>query len=146
MPTLPWAEILLPIGISFFTFHALSYLVDIYRGAARHLARPVDFALYIAFFPQLIAGPIVRFHEIRDQLVERTETVDAFAAGVYRFSLGLGKKVLIADTVAPIADAAFATPTGELTPAPRWLGLVALRGPDLLRLLAATRTWRSGSR
>jgi len=95
---LPWADILLPIGISFYTFHSLSYLVDIYRGTARHLVHPVDFALYITFFPQLIAGPIVRFHEIRDQLVERTETSAAFTAGVYRFCHGLGKKVLIADT------------------------------------------------
>jgi alginate O-acetyltransferase complex protein AlgI len=122
---LPWAEILLPIGISFYTFHALSYLVDIYRGTARHLAHPVDFGLYITFFPQLVAGPIVRFHEIRDQLVQRTETVDTFTAGVYRFCHGLGKKVLIADTVAPIADAAFATSTGELNTVTALVGLVA---------------------
>lgn len=122
---LPWAEILLPIGISFYTFHSLSYLVDIYRGTARHLAHPVDFALYITFFPQLVAGPIVRFHEIRDQLVERTETSAAFAAGVYRFCHGLGKKVLIADTVAPIADAAFSTPTGDLNTVTALVGVVA---------------------
>jgi alginate O-acetyltransferase complex protein AlgI len=122
---LPWTAILLPIGISFYTFHALSYLMDIYRGTARHLSNPVDFALYIAFFPQLIAGPIVRFHEIRDQLVSRTETSSQFAAGVYRFCWGLGKKVLIADTVAPIADAAFATPTGELNTLTAAFGVVA---------------------
>jgi alginate O-acetyltransferase complex protein AlgI len=122
---LPWAAIILPIGISFYTFHALSYLMDIFRGTARHLVSPIDFFLYITFFPQLIAGPIVRFHEIRDQLIARLETVDAFAAGVYRFSLGLGKKVLIADTVAPIANAAFATPTGELTSAAATLGVIA---------------------
>jgi alginate O-acetyltransferase complex protein AlgI len=122
---LPWAEILLPIGISFYTFHSLSYLIDIYRGTARHLAHPVDFGLYITFFPQLVAGPIVRFHEIRDQLVERTESVDTFAAGVYRFCHGLGKKVLIADTVAPIADAAFATPTGELNTVTALVGVIA---------------------
>jgi len=122
---LPWAEILLPIGISFYTFHSLSYLIDIYRGTARHLAHPVDFGLYITFFPQLVAGPIVRFHEIRDQLVERTETTDTFAAGVYRFCHGLGKKVLIADTVAPIADAAFATPTGDLNTVTALVGVVA---------------------
>jgi alginate O-acetyltransferase complex protein AlgI len=125
LPTLPWAPILLPIGISFFTFHALSYLVDIYRGVARHLVAPVDFGLYIAFFPQLIAGPIVRFHEIRDQLVERRETVDAAAAGLYRFALGLGKKVLIADTVAPIANAAFGTPTDQLSTGVALLGVLA---------------------
>lgn len=122
---LPWADILLPIGISFYTFHSLSYLVDIYRGTARHLAHPVDFALYITFFPQLIAGPIVRFHEIRDQLVERTETSAAFTAGVYRFCHGLGKKVLIADTVAPVADAAFATATGDLNTLTALVGVLA---------------------
>ncbi len=122
---LAWTDILLPIGISFYTFHALSYLVDIYRGTARHLSSPIDFALYITLFPQLVAGPIVRFHEIRDQLVRRTESIETFAAGVYRFSHGLGKKVLIADTVAPVADAAFAASTGELTTAAAVLGVVA---------------------
>ena len=125
IPALPWMAIVLPIGISFYTFHALSYLVDIYRGVARHLVSPIDFALYISFFPQLIAGPIVRFHEIRDQLVQRRETVDAASAGLYRFALGLGKKVLIADTVAPIADAVFATPTDQLSTGVALLGVVA---------------------
>jgi alginate O-acetyltransferase complex protein AlgI len=125
VPAIPWAGILLPIGISFYTFHALSYLIDIYRGSARHLVSPIDFVLYITFFPQLIAGPIVRFHEIRDQLVERRETIDGFAAGIYRFSLGLGKKVLIADAVAPVVDATFATPTAELVTASAALGVVA---------------------
>jgi alginate O-acetyltransferase complex protein AlgI len=124
-PPLPWADVLLPIGISFYTFHALSYLIDIYRGVARHLVAPVDFALYIAFFPQLIAGPIVRFHEIRDQLVERRETLPAFAAGVYRFSLGLGKKVIIADSVAPVVNAIFAGQPGELSMGVAALGVVA---------------------
>jgi alginate O-acetyltransferase complex protein AlgI len=125
IPAMPWAAILLPIGISFYTFHALSYLVDIYRGAARHLVAPVDFALYISFFPQLIAGPIVRFHEIRDQLVSRRETKDAFAAGIYRFGLGLAKKVIIADTVAPLVDVIFQTPTSELNLGTAALGVVA---------------------
>ena len=125
IPAMPWGAVLLPIGISFFTFHALSYLIDIYRGTARHLVAPVDFALYITFFPQLIAGPIVRFHEIRDQLVSRRETADAFAAGIYRFSLGLAKKVLIADTVAPLADTVFATSPGDLSAPAATLGLLA---------------------
>ena len=125
VPGLPWAPILLPIGISFFTFHAISYLVDIYRGVARHLVSFVDFGLYIAFFPQLIAGPIVRFHEIRDQLLHRQETVDAASAGLYRFALGLGKKVLIADTVAPIANAVFGTPTEQLSAGVSLLGILA---------------------
>jgi alginate O-acetyltransferase complex protein AlgI len=122
---LAWTDVLLPIGISFYTFHALSYLIDIYRGTARHLSSPIDFALYITFFPQLVAGPIVRFHEIREQLVRRTETIDTFASGVYRFCHGLGKKVLIADTVAPVADAAFAAAPGEMTTAAAVIGVVA---------------------
>jgi alginate O-acetyltransferase complex protein AlgI len=125
VPPMPWATILLPIGISFFTFHSLSYLMDVYRGTARHLVNPLDFALYIAFFPQLIAGPIVRFHEIRDQLVDRTETPHLFAVGVYRFAHGLGKKVLIADTVAPVADAVFGSPAGDLGTAAAILGILA---------------------
>jgi alginate O-acetyltransferase complex protein AlgI len=122
---LAWTDVLLPIGISFYTFHALSYLIDIYRGTARHLSSPIDFALYITFFPQLVAGPIVRFHEIRGQLVRRTETIDTFASGVYRFCHGLGKKVLIADTVAPVADAAFAVAPGEMTTMAAAIGVVA---------------------
>jgi alginate O-acetyltransferase complex protein AlgI len=125
MPAMPWANILLPIGISFYTFHALSYLIDIYRGSARHLVQPVDFALYIAFFPQLVAGPIVRFHEIRDQLVTRRETSGAFAAGVYRFAHGLGKKVLIADSVAPLANAVFAQPADQLNAPVALIGILA---------------------
>jgi len=125
LPMLPWAEVVLPIGISFFTFHSLSCLVDVYRGTARHLVSPLDFALYITFFPQLIAGPIVRFHEIRDQLVERRETFDAFAAGVYRFSFGLAKKVVIADTVAPLANAAFGLPTDQLNTSSALVGVLA---------------------
>jgi alginate O-acetyltransferase complex protein AlgI len=125
LPAMPWANVLLPIGISFFTFHSLSYLVDVYRGTARHLVSPLDFALYITFFPQLIAGPIVRFHEIRDQLVTRRETFDAFAAGVYRFSFGLAKKVIVADTVAPLANAAFGVPTDQLNTSSALVGLLA---------------------
>jgi alginate O-acetyltransferase complex protein AlgI len=125
LPAIPWSDVLLPIGISFYTFHSLSFLIDVYRGTARHLVNPIDFALYIAFFPQLIAGPIVRFHEIRDQLVRRTETADQFATGVLRFAHGLGKKVLIADTVAPVADAVFAAPTGALGTSAAILGTIA---------------------
>jgi alginate O-acetyltransferase complex protein AlgI len=122
---IPWSDVILPIGISFYTFHSLSYLIDIYRGVARHLQNPLDFALYITFFPQLVAGPIVRFHEIRDQLVQRTETTSAFAGGVYRFAHGLGKKVLIADSVAHVANAVFATPTAQLNTGTALLGVLA---------------------
>jgi len=122
---LPVLEIFLPIGISFYTFHSLSYLIDIYRGTARNPSSPIDFALYITFFPQLVAGPIVRFHEIRDQIAFRRETRSQFAIGVYRFAHGLAKKVLIADTIAPVADAAFAAPVDQLNTAAALIGVIA---------------------
>ena len=125
LPYLPALEILLPIGISFYTFQSISYVVDVYRGTARHLSNPIDFALYIALFPQIIAGPIVRFHEIRDQLLVRTETSQRFARGITRFSFGLAKKVIIADSIAPTVIAIFDTPTNELNTVTAALGLAA---------------------
>jgi alginate O-acetyltransferase complex protein AlgI len=122
---IPWTTIILPIGISFYTFHSLSYLIDLYRGVARHLRSVIDFALYITFFPQLVAGPIVRFHEIRDQLVERVETSGLFAAGVYRFAHGLAKKTIVADSVAPVATAAFATNPSDLNTLTAVVGVAA---------------------
>jgi alginate O-acetyltransferase complex protein AlgI len=122
---IPWTTIILPIGISFYTFHSLSYLIDIYRGVARHLRSVIDFALYITLFPQLVAGPIVRFHEIRDQLLERVETSGLFAAGVYRFAHGLAKKTIIADSVAPVATAAFATNPSDLNTLTAVVGVAA---------------------
>lgn len=119
------APIALPVGISFFTFQAMSYAIDISRGRARALKNPIDFALYIAFFPQLIAGPIVRFHEIAPQLKNREVTVDGFTAGVLRFGHGLAKKVIIADAAAQLADQAFAVPNGEMTFLTAWVGALA---------------------
>src|SRR4029077_18003532 len=91
--------ILLPIGISFFTFHAISYVVDVYRGDATAQKSPVHAALYLLLFPQLIAGPIIRYRHIADQLARRVVTIDDFACGVRRFVIGLAKKVLIANVV-----------------------------------------------
>ena len=125
IPDLPVLDILLPIGISFYTFQSISYVIDVYRGTARHLVNPVDFALYIALFPQIIAGPIVRFHQIRDQLLERTESSHRFARGITRFAHGLAKKVIIADTVAPAVVEVFSTPTAELNTATAVFGIVA---------------------
>ncbi len=124
MMNLPVLQILLPIGISFYTFHSISYVVDIYRGTARHLVNPIDYALYISFFPQLIAGPIVRFHEIRDQLLTRKESTFRFARGICRFGHGLAKKVIIADTVAPGVIAVFQTQTSQLNTVTALLGTV----------------------
>ncbi|MCT2582572.1 MBOAT family O-acyltransferase [Actinophytocola gossypii] len=119
----PVVHLLLPIGISFYTFHNISYVVDIYRGERRALRQPVAYATYISMFPQLIAGPIVRYREIADQLPqERTHRLDDIAAGFPRFALGLCKKVIIADSLSPVVDACFATPNDEMTFATAWLG------------------------
>ncbi|HWM04726.1 MAG TPA: MBOAT family O-acyltransferase, partial [Actinophytocola sp.] len=122
----PVVNLLLPIGISFYTFHNISYVVDIYRGERPALRQPVAYATYISMFPQLIAGPIVRYREIADQLPqERTHRLDDIAAGFPRFALGLCKKVIIADSLSPLVDACFATPNDEMTFAVAWLGALA---------------------
>jgi alginate O-acetyltransferase complex protein AlgI len=118
------AHITLPLGISFFTFHAMSYVIDIYRGNARAQRNPWNIALYLAFFPQLIAGPIVRYKDLAEQLVHRTVTLEGFSWGVQRFILGLGKKTLIANSVAGPADKIFALPAAQLTAPLAWLGAV----------------------
>jgi alginate O-acetyltransferase complex protein AlgI len=122
--TLAFPPVLLPIGISFFTFHAISYVVDVYRGDAKAQKSPVHAALYLLLFPQLIAGPIIRYRDIADQLARRTNRFDDFAAGVRRFIVGLGKKVLIANTVAAPADKIFAMSLVELTAPHAWLAIV----------------------
>ncbi|HEY7592063.1 MAG TPA: MBOAT family protein [Actinophytocola sp.] len=119
----PVVHLLLPIGISFYTFHNISYVVDVYRGERPALRQPVAYATYISMFPQLIAGPIVRYREIADQLPqERTHRLDDIAAGFPRFALGLCKKVIIADSLSPLVDACFATPNDEMTFTMAWLG------------------------
>ncbi len=100
-------NIVLPIGISFFTFQALSYVIDVYRGDTPVQKNPYYLGLYIAFFPQLIAGPIVRYRTIADQIEERTITVEKFTQGVSRFCCGFAMKVLLANQMSVIADAAF---------------------------------------
>ena len=117
-------QVLLPIGISFYTFHAISYVVDVYRGDATAQKSPVHAALYLLLFPQLIAGPIIRYREIADQLARRVVRIDDFAAGARRFIVGLGKKVLIANNVATAADGIFALAPSELSAALAWLGIV----------------------
>jgi len=115
----------LPLGISFFTFHAISYVVDVYRGQSRALKNPLDTALYIALFPQLIAGPIIRYHYIEEQLRRRSPALSDMAYGVQRFVWGLAKKVLIANVVARAADSVFALPPEQLSFGVAWLGVVA---------------------
>lgn len=120
-----WTYVLLPIGISFFIFHNITYVVDVYRGTKRAFTNFVNFALYIAFFPQLIAGPIVRFHEISDQITGRKETLDAFYHGVIRFSWGVMKKVILANSCAEIADKIFSLAPGMLDTKLAWLGVLS---------------------
>ncbi|MCB7320849.1 MBOAT family O-acyltransferase [Lacrimispora sp. 210928-DFI.3.58] len=107
-------DIALPIGISFYSFQALSYVADVYRGKIRVQRNPLDLALYISFFPQLIAGPIVKYHEIDTQLKDRTMSADKIAYGIKRFSYGLGKKVILANTFAAVADEVFTSPNREM--------------------------------
>ncbi len=121
-PEIRLGEIRLPIGISFFTFHALSYVVDIYRRKSPAARNPADTALYIFFFPQLIAGPILRWSAIAPQLIRRTITSAGFADGIRRFVGGLAKKVIIANAVALPADQIFQLPSAELSPGLAWFG------------------------
>ncbi len=112
----------LPIGISFFTFHALSYVIDIYRRKSRAASNPTDVALYIFFFPQLIAGPILRWSAMAPQIARRFVTRAGFVEGIRRFTAGLAKKMLIANTVAVPADQIFSLSAAELSPAIAWFG------------------------
>ena len=115
----------LPLGISFFTFHAISYLIDIKRGNAVVQKRLTDFALYILLFPQLIAGPIIRYKDIANQLTVRVSTGDDFAIGFQRFVIGLGKKVLLANPLGDIADSIFSLTTSTRSASVAWLGIVS---------------------
>ncbi len=120
---LPLAEVLLPIGISFYIFHAISYIVDVYRGDAEPSRRFSDFAAFIALFPQLVAGPVLRYKDLAAQFAHRTHTLDKFTEGAGRFMLGFIKKVFIADSIAPLADNAFAL--ADPTAADAWIGIFA---------------------
>ncbi len=120
---IPWTKIILPVGISFYTFQTLSYSVDVYRGTTPPVARFRDFLCYVAMFPQLVAGPIVRYNTVAEQLAHRTHTASKFFQGVLAFQAGFVKKVLIADVLATAADPAFAA--DGLTTVDAWLGALA---------------------
>lgn len=119
------APVHLPAGISFFTFQAISYLVDVYRKVVPAEQKTVNAGLYIALFPQLIAGPIVRYHDIAEQLKTRVVTRQGFALGIERFIFGLGKKVLLADPLGAMADKMFNLPASALTAPDAWIGAVS---------------------
>ena len=116
---------ILPLGISFFTFHAISYLIDISRGELNGKSNVVNFLTYFFMFPHLIAGPIVRYKQVKDDLVDRTYDQSLFSYGLYRFILGVNKKILIANSVAPIANMAFTYHVASISTADAWLGAVA---------------------
>ncbi len=118
-----WTSVVLPVGISFYTFQTMSYTIDVYRKVAPPARNIVDFASFVSLFPQLVAGPIVRYNTVAEQLVERTHTLSKFWRGVLYFQAGLAKKVLIADFVAPLANDAFES--GGLGVLDAWIGTVA---------------------
>jgi alginate O-acetyltransferase complex protein AlgI len=122
-----WTSVVLPIGISFFTFHKLTYCIDVYRGVYHPLKKVTDFALYILMFPQLIAGPIVRFNEIAGQIEDRSwnENNNNRLTGFFRFTIGLGKKVLIANVLGEQVDQIFAIEQLSFNTATAWIGIVA---------------------
>jgi alginate O-acetyltransferase complex protein AlgI len=123
---LAWRDYLrvtLPLGISFYTFQSLSYTIDVYRGQVAATRRFLDFAAFVSLFSQLVAGPIIRYSEVARQLVARTHSVEKFARGVAMFSLGLAKKVLLANPCGKVADTCFEA--GSLLPFDAWLGAVA---------------------
>ena len=125
--SLPIAQIALPIGISFFTFKKISYCMDVYRGQHAPFDKLQNYALFILLFPELIAGPIVRFNEIADQITDRRnqETIHNKLMGLFRFSIGLSKKVLIANVVGAEADKLFAADMTTVGTPVVWLGVVA---------------------
>ncbi len=123
--SIPLPNIALPVGISFFTFQAMSYTLDVYRGDARLNKSYFDIILYISLFPQLIAGPIVKYHDVDEQIRSRTLTLQKAAEGFRRFAFGLAKKVLIANTLAYAADAVFALPSAQIAAPTAWLGAIA---------------------
>ncbi len=125
IPPMPVPKIILPIGISFYTFQSLSYLIDLYRKETAVQKNILRLGLYISLFPQLIAGPIVRYHDIAAQLQERRLSFNKFSYGVQRFLTGLAKKVLIANSFAVVADHYFGLNPAELSTTMAWMGVVA---------------------
>ena len=121
-----WQDIVLPIGISFFTFESLTYVIDVYRGVHKPLTKFWNYQLYIILFPKLIAGPIVRYHDIADQITDRfkTDSIDNKIAGLYQFVIGLSKKVIIANSVALYADKVFQSDLHTLPTSSAWMGIL----------------------
>jgi alginate O-acetyltransferase complex protein AlgI len=119
----PAFRVILPLGISFYTFQSLSYVIDVYRGVARANRNFIDFAAFVSMFPQLVAGPIVRYADVADQLAARDHTLEKFARGVAFIAMGLAKKILLANPAGAVADACFDTPGLHALDA--WYGAIA---------------------
>lgn len=120
-----WTKVIMPIGISFFTFESITYTMDVYRGKHAPLKNLKDYLLYLLAFPKLIAGPIVRFQEIADEVIERKENIDEKLIGFYRFCIGLGKKVLIANVMAEQVREIFTGDLAHMSTATAWIGILA---------------------
>ncbi len=122
---IPWTQVVLPIGVSFITFEEITYLCDVYRGDARPARRISHYLLFLTLFPHSIAGPIFRWKDLEAQLAHREHSLELVRSGFERFSLGLAKKVLVADSVAIPADAIFGLPGDQLSTSLAWLGACA---------------------
>lgn len=122
---LNWIEVVLPIGISFYTFETVTYVVDVYRGIHKPQKNFAEYLLYILFFPKLIAGPIIRYHEFAPQIQERFKKEVSLTYGIFRFSLGLAKKIIIANQLGVIADMYFSQPIESLDSLSAWIGIIA---------------------
>ncbi len=118
-------RVILPVGISFYTFQSMSYSIDLYRGHAKPARNFVDFACYVSMFPQLVAGPIVRYGSVADQIKSREHTLSGFVEGFTRFNFGFAKKIILANPLGNIADACFAAGEGALNPLMAWVGVAA---------------------
>ncbi|MEI3199246.1 MAG: MBOAT family protein [Lachnospiraceae bacterium] len=123
--SLPMLSIPLPIGISFFTFQTMSYVIDVYKGATKVQKNWVNYGTYVSMFPQLIAGPIVQYKTIAEQMEHRKENASDFAEGIHRFLLGMGKKVLLANTIGLLCDAVMALEITQVPVLTAWLGAIA---------------------
>ena len=122
---IPIPQVTLPIGISFFTFQGLSYVIDVYRGDAPIQKNPLNVALYVALFPQLVAGPIVRYTTVMAEIAHREENLPEFASGITRFCFGLAKKMVLANSMGQIADGVFNQTAANLDPGLAWVGALA---------------------
>lgn len=122
---IPLTELPLPIGISFYTFQSMSYIIDVYRGTAKAQRNWIDFGTFVALFPQLVAGPIVTYNTIAQQLQHRAESISMFAEGVRRFIIGLAKKVLLANNIGLLWDTISSSNVETMPMLTAWLGIIA---------------------